>query len=150
MDFTDRPELDGDLLEPKPSSWGGKVRWNTRPGAGSVAYHRRESSESGLSVEIRSTFSLLLLLTVAGEGKRAPGYQFSESWPRPWGEGRTLRPGLLPVLESGGGEGGRRVWNTERSTSHPACSSHHFPTPMFAYLCKAQNTQPPHAYGTPG
>lgn len=28
------------------------------------------------------------------------------------------------------------------------CSSHHFSTTMFAYLCKAQNIQP-HAYGAP-
>lgn len=88
-----------------------------------VAHHRRQSSESGLSVEIRSTFSLPPLLIVAGEGKRASGYQFSESWPRPWGEGRTFC-GLVYWLcwragvgrDVGGSEALRRALHTLQFT----------------------------------
>lgn len=72
-------------------------------------YHQREGSELGLSVEILSTFSLLPLLIVAGEGKKGLRISVFRELAKALGEGRTLQSGLLPVLGSGGGEGCRRV-----------------------------------------
>lgn len=111
MDLAGGPGPGGGWPAPKAGSESGRVRCNTRRGPGSVACRGRARAEPGLCLQIRPTFSLSPL-TVAGEGKRASGYQFSESWPRP-GRGRGASPGLVSLLPAPGSGGGEPVGGSE-------------------------------------